>query len=276
MSGLDSHTARDFVQSRLLAAIFSHSLRNEVALKGGFAMRVLAGSVRYTKDLDLESCGSVPLKVIQSCIRKAVGDIKSTGFISDLTVSEPKQTETTQRWKIGGRVGDQDVRLTVEVSRRNQEHQAQVQQVEHDAGYGLGTALISCISLPSIAASKVDCLMNPNREAPRDIYDLYLLIKMDIRPSPEAIANYGVDRLAAMRDALWAKLDKMDFEAAKQSLLGFLPPSASQALTAEVWDEMRLVVDDKVRGWLDDAMRGGREAAEETDERDVDLAKATV
>lgn len=275
MSGLDPHTARDLVQCRLLGAIFSHSLRNEVTLKGGFAMRVMAGSVRYTKDLDLESYSSVPLKLVQACIRKAVNDLRSSGLVADLAMSEPKQTETTQRWKIGGRVGDQDIHLTVEVSRRNAEPQGGVERTMYSSGHGLGSIPVSCIALPSLAAAKVDCLLNPNREAPRDLYDLFLLIRMDVSPRPETIAAYGRERLAEMRDNLWSKIEKMDFEVARQSLLGFLPPEKASALTQEVWDEMRLVVDEKVREWLATASEG-EEAARETDKEDAGLAKIAV
>jgi len=276
MSCLDPHTARDLVQCRLLGAIFSHSLRNEVVLKGGFAMRVMAGSVRYTKDLDLESYSSVPMKLVQNCIRKAIGDLRGSGLIADLTMTEPKQTETTQRWKIGGRVGDQDIHLTVEVSRRGAEPPEQIERTTYDSGDGLGPVPVACIALPSISAAKVDCLLNPNREAPRDIYDLFLLIKMDIRPSPKAIAEYGRDRLVEMRESLWAKLEKMDYEIARQSLLGFLPSEAAQSLTPEVWDEMRLVVDDKIREWLDEAINGDQGPPEETDRQNAELAQIAV
>ena len=37
---------RDLVQTRLLCAIFSRSVKNQIVLKGGVAMRLLFGSQR--------------------------------------------------------------------------------------------------------------------------------------------------------------------------------------------------------------------------------------
>lgn len=256
MNRLEAHATADLVQARLLGAIFSHSLRGEVALKGGFAMRVMAGSTRYTKDIDLAASPAFPARAVQSCICKAVGDLRNSGLVSNLSLTAPKQTDTTQRWKIQGTVGSQEIHLTVEVSRRDRIDASDLKTANYQPmpGSGLGSVAVACVSLPSLAAAKVDCLANPVREAPRDIYDLFLLIKMDVVPSPDALKAYGHGRLVQMRDMMWSKIEKMDYEEARAKLLGFLPADKAVELTEAVWDEMRLVVEERVRGWIDDAL----------------------
>src|SRR3546814_18456946 len=82
------------------------------------AMLILAHSVRYTKDNDVASPDTVPAAAVRSSIRAAIADLRASGILADFKVSEPQQTDTTLRWKIGGAIGGTALNLTVEVSRR--------------------------------------------------------------------------------------------------------------------------------------------------------------
>lgn len=254
----DPNVVRDMVQSRILGAIFSKSLKNEIALKGGFAMRVLTGSARYTKDIDLATSPSLPPSVIQGFIRKALADIKNTGLIQNLTVTEPKQTATTQRWKIGGLVNSQEVHFTIELSRRS-DISAEFLETVPFKGTSLGKTDIplTCVNLTKMVEAKFDCVKNPTREAPRDIYDLYLLISMNVKPTREAILAYGEDVLKEMKEYVWDKLDKMDYSVAKEKLLTFMPPDVAKKVNEATWEEMRLKVGTAIEDWINEAQAAG-------------------
>jgi len=269
----DVNLIRDMVQARVLGAIFSNSMKDQILLKGGFAMRVLLGSARYTKDIDLAACSELPTSVVQSFIRKSLDDIRRTGMIRDLQISEPKQTDTTLRWKVGGVVNSHEVHFTIEVSRRNRVENENVQKVTYQCQPGnRGSIPIACINLTQMSEAKFDCLKNPKREAPRDIYDLYMLIKMDIKPSPEAIKAYGHKALDEMKTSIWSKLEKMDYAVIEQQLLPFLPASAARAITPDVWDEMRLIVGDKVHAWISEAGNDDEDCGVENER----MAKSTL
>ena len=60
---------RDLVQTRLLCAIFSRSVKNQIVLKGGLAMRLLFGSQRYTKDIDLGQNPDQSLRSLPECAK---------------------------------------------------------------------------------------------------------------------------------------------------------------------------------------------------------------
>lgn len=254
----DPNVIRDLVQSRILGAIFSKAVKNEIVLKGGFAMRVLTGSARYTKDIDLAASPSLPPSVVQGFIRKAMTDIKNTGLIQNLIVTEPKQTDTTQKWKIGGVVNSQEVHFTIELSRRNEMSSEFLETVPYK-GTSLGKSAVplTCINLTKMVEAKFDCVKNPIREAPRDIYDLYLLISMNVKPTMEAIRAYGEDVLTEMRNYIWDKLDKMDYAVAKEKLLTFMPPAAAIQVTEATWEEMRLKVGAAIEDWIDEAKASG-------------------
>lgn len=266
----DPNVVRDLVQTRILGAIFSKAVNNEIVLKGGFAMRVLTGSARYTKDIDLAASPSLPATVIQGFIRKALADIRNTGLIQNLIVTEPKQTDTTQKWKIGGTVNSQEIHFTIELSRRNEISSEFLEKVSYrGTASGNATVPLTCINLTKMCEAKFDCIKNPNREAPRDIYDLFLLISMDVKPTIKAIQSYGQGVLDEMRNYIWDKLDKMDYHLAREKLLTFMPPEVAKKVTEGTWEDIRLKVGTAIEDWIDEAKTSGNHehlAAEITDE----------
>lgn len=279
MGRIEAHVARELVQARLIGAIFSKTVRSEIALKGGLAMRILTGSMRHTQDIDLAASPSVPKKTVASCIERAVAQLRSTGLVKDLELHEKsKQTDITQRWMVKGTVGTHEILLKVEVSRRQEVLAEDMVKANYSPAPGLGEVQVACLGLSALAAGKFDCLRNPNREAPRDIYDLYILVSMDVRPKREALLAYGRETLAGMRSMIWAKLEKMDFESAKAELLPWLPPEIASRFDEAMWDEIRYVVEEKVGEWIDDVLTDGEPACpcEENKEENADDRMAKV
>ena len=79
--------------------------KDRFAIKGGCNLRFFFESVRYSEDLDLD-VERIPVHTLKEKVGKILEGaalrlpLKSRG-ISVGEVSAPKQTETTQRWKIG-------------------------------------------------------------------------------------------------------------------------------------------------------------------------------
>lgn len=79
--------------------------KQQYALKGGCNLRFFFGSPRYSEDMDLD-LGDMPAHVVRD---KVNAILESLPFRQVLAVSglaiehitEHKQTETTQRWKLG-------------------------------------------------------------------------------------------------------------------------------------------------------------------------------
>ena len=74
------------------------------AVKGGCNLRFFFGSVRYSEDLDLDIC-TIAQETLENKINKLLGSktllnaLQPYGIIR-LENTAPKQTPTTQRWKI--------------------------------------------------------------------------------------------------------------------------------------------------------------------------------
>ncbi len=253
---LDDKTAREMVQAKLLGRLFASQVAGELVLKGGMALRVSTDSTRLTKDIDLMSPPG--LNRVENRIKGAINDLKASGLVAGMVVSQPKRTDTTWRWKIGGRVGGTIVNLTVEVSRRAPLPDGHVQSVSWTprAQYGMDPIMVDCLDGEMLAASKVSCLIDRQREAPRDLFDIHLLVTTHVRPPIEALRRFGREALQEGLDRLWAKIEQMDYKMAATELLPHLEPEARAAMTPEKWDEVRMIAGTAVEAWLKEALDG--------------------
>lgn len=117
---LELALVREALQTRLLVELMSNAMHKELVLKGGMAMRAVHGSVRYTKDIDLDADERASKERIQGVVRRSIERAASSGLIANALVTAPKQTDTTLRSKITGTQANSTapMHLTVEVSRR--------------------------------------------------------------------------------------------------------------------------------------------------------------
>ena len=245
--------ARDAIQGRIIAQIFAQRVHG-IVLKGGMAFRVQHPKwARATKDIDLDADQELSMATLQRTVRQAIKQATSDGLIRDVVITEPKQTDTTARWKISGlypRTG-QTLNLMVEVSRR--EH---IQDDEFtEAYYGPDEPeMVRVYTDRSLAFKKVKAFLSPTREAPRDISDLFLLIQAHVEPPVEELRRWfargGVPRL----EEIWEKIERMDKETFKAEVLPSLPPSVDGQLFYQDWDEMRVTVGTHVERWVQEAL----------------------
>src|SRR5688572_27341422 len=96
-----------------------------VALKGGCNLRFYFDSVRYSEDIDFDvvviARGTLKNKVERLLSSPMVAAPLKTKGIRVASVSAPKQTETTQRWKVGLEAANvhAPLRTKIEFSRRD-------------------------------------------------------------------------------------------------------------------------------------------------------------
>jgi predicted nucleotidyltransferase component of viral defense system len=242
---------RDLVQARVLGAIFARSVRDEVVLKGGMALRALFGSQRYTKDIDLAQDRSHSLGSLQRLMRAAIADA-TKGMLHNLVVTEPKQTDTVARWKVhGNTAAGTHIGLTIEVSRRGYPREHVLAKSFQAPGKPAVT--IDVYDAEALAASKVFALASDNRVAARDLLDLDLLIKMDVHPSPALFASI-TDRPAFIKQ-IWDKIELMTWHQFQNDVLPYMDVSARSRYTEDSFAEMQILVGTEVERWLSDEVR---------------------
>lgn len=240
---------REIIQTRLLAGIFSRSVKNQVVLKGGMAMRALFGSQRYTKDIDLAQNPSQSLAGLQKLMKAAIAE-SVNGFLDDVVVTTPKQTDTVARWKIHGKTRNRtEIALTVEVSRRGIPEGATVHETMHSVPDArTDTVMVDVYSKEAMLGSKIFALASDNRVAPRDLYDLDLLIRMEVRPEPALFAE--IDDLDAFLLHLWNKIDLINWPQFEQEVLPYMPDAARSRIDRDAFEAMQVRVGSALDTWI--------------------------
>lgn len=154
------------------------------ALKGGCNLRFFFRSVRYSEDLDLDV-----RTTSKETLKKNVNQIlKFQGFTQILRshrlaigfVSESKQTETTQRWKIQLRLDERGVELPtkIEFSRRGFGTGVAFEAVDPEITrlHRIRPILTTHYTMETAFTQKVEALIHRTEAQGRDVFDLKLLL----------------------------------------------------------------------------------------------------
>jgi predicted nucleotidyltransferase component of viral defense system len=158
-----------------------------IALKGGCNLRFYFESVRYSEDIDFDvvviAKETLRNKVDRLLKAPTVTAPLKTRGIEIVEPSAPKQTETTQRWKVGLRAAGLSVplRTKIEFSRRLG-HQA-IDGAAFEATspgvirpYGLTPFLATHYATRAAIQQKIHALAGRTEPQARDIFDLNLLL----------------------------------------------------------------------------------------------------
>ena len=149
------------------------------ALKGGCNLRFFWKSIRYSEDIDFDA-HTIAKHTLQKNVRQI---LEAPGFqrilrsvkIQVTHISEPKQTDTTQRWKLHllGALGRAHP-TKIEFSRRKFDPGVTFGPVDSEilAAHNLGPILASHYNLEAAFSQKLEALLNRRETQARDIYDL--------------------------------------------------------------------------------------------------------
>ena len=161
-------------------ALFSGEYRSRYVVKGGCNLRFFFGSIRYSEDLDLDVAVGAPGTLkhrVDKLLESPALRLPLRGAGIELSgVSAPKQTETTQRWKIALAVQGLGVllRTKVEFSRRTKPKDTAVDAVRPEVAlrHRLTAPVLCHYRLGEAIAQKVEALAGRPELQARDVFDL--------------------------------------------------------------------------------------------------------
>ncbi len=243
------HTARQFVE--LFHLLFLNQLSRKLdrkcyALKGGANMRFFFKSPRYSDDIDFDlqavRIDALKKKVNDILDSKPFHDILQTKHIQIEHVTEHKQTETTQRWKLGLACPliKQTLPTKIEFSRRRRF--GETAKFEFIASeimrmYEMPLLMVAHYSAESAFKQKIDAVVFRSETQARDIFDLYLLLTSQLEKIPH-LKRYPGDLNQARENII-----STSFAAFKSKVISYLEPDIQkQYNSVDVWDDIRLKV----------------------------------
>jgi predicted nucleotidyltransferase component of viral defense system len=191
--------------------LFSQRLAGKVdkslfCLKGGCNLRFYFHSIRYSEDIDFDA-HTISVQTLKKNVEKILDD---KGFASilkhqDIEVvdhSAPKQTETTQRWKVALRIGSQTlpVPTKIEFSRRKTSLKGETVPIrpEMTHHYKLQSFVMQHYPLKEAILQKFDALIHRTETQSRDVVDLKILIGQ----MPDAKLEMSKDEIAKSLDTI--------------------------------------------------------------------------
>lgn len=243
---MNRYSIRQYVE--LFHLLFMDQLARKLdkrfyALKGGCNMRFFFKSPRYSDDIDLDV-----QSINVSLLREKINSILNTKPLRDILqvrdmeiehITQHKQTETTQRWKLGLTIPqiEKPLPTKIEFSRRGLESPIKFESVSPEIirMYELSPILANHYTAETTCRQKINALLSRRSTQARDIFDLYHLFasrieKIDL---PEKLRS----RLNKVKDNIFS----VDFAVFKSQVISYLEPEDQQRFESEdVWDDIRL------------------------------------
>ncbi|MCC6645216.1 MAG: nucleotidyl transferase AbiEii/AbiGii toxin family protein [Polyangiaceae bacterium] len=214
-----------------------------IALKGGCNLRFFFGSVRTSEDMDLDvvviAKETLRNKVERLLKSPAVTTPLKAHGLTIVETSTPKQTETTQRWKVGLQRSREElpIRTKVEFSRREGIEGAKYEAADREVlrPYGLTPVLATHYTTGAAIRQKIHALAARTEPQARDVFDLSLLLA---RPDARDLV---LD--AASRKRLDGALDHavgLGFDEYASKVVAYLEPSHAELYAGrDAWEAMQ-------------------------------------
>jgi predicted nucleotidyltransferase component of viral defense system len=236
-----------------LRAIGARVDKTLFALKGGCNLRFFLKSIRYSEDMDLDihtmAVGTLRSNVSNLLEAQSFVQALRAQGIEIARTSLPKQSETTQRWKLALRIIESgaEVPTKIEFSRRGLDDGKAVEPV--DAGiirtYRLYPVIVQHYALHAAFAQKVAALALRGQVQSRDVFDLKLLLDAGAAAQPlpataAAILATAIDNALAI-----------DYDAFAGQVLAFLEPEYQEHYgKPQAWAELQEQVVDGLQALL--------------------------
>ena len=208
------------------------------ALKGGCNMRFYFKSIRYSEDMDIDiqiiNKDTLFKNVNKLLISAPFNNILETQGLEILNTSTPKQTPTTQRWKIELKSKHTALPLhtKIEFSRREFENDTIYEPIDSQIirQYSLPPFMTNHYAIQSMFRQKVRALALRVETQSRDIFDLYLLIGSG--------NHFELDKnTTSMLEDAKSKAEGIAFEDFKGQVVAYLPNDKQKEYDdASVWD----------------------------------------
>jgi len=187
---LDARQTIEVFHLLFLRALGARVDKSLFSLKGGCNLRFFLRSIRYSEDMDLDiqtmAVGTLRNNVNRLLVEPTFVQGLRTHGIELLKIAEPKQTETTQRWKLILRntVSRADTPTKIEFSRRGLDYERAIDPV--DAAiireYRLYPVIVQHYTASAAFTQKVLALALREQVQSRDVFDLKLLIDAGVLP----------------------------------------------------------------------------------------------
>lgn len=222
------------------------------ALKGGCNLRFFFNSIRYSEDIDIDAHTIAP-HTLTKTVNKILSSVPFTQILrtrslSISNISLPKQTQTTQRWKIQLNIPllPLPINTKIEFSRRESISSISTEAISRELimTYKLRSILISHYPVTIALQQKIKALILRNETQARDIFDIYHLIQTN---------EINIEKIFTQNELLTAlsNIKIIGFPEFKSQVVSYLEfDYQAQYNNEEAWHAMTEHVSKYIRKYL--------------------------
>lgn len=242
---MNAYSDQAFIE--IFHLIFLKALEKKIekslySLKGGCNLRFFLKSIRYSEDIDFDVT-TVSVTTLQKNINKLLNSAPLTQIlfgkgIEIVNISSPKQSETTQRWKVGIKsvLSQRTIATKIEFSRRKMDLGTAFESVDSDLihTYKLQPTLCTHYIQTTALIQKINALIHRTQTQARDIFDIHHLLQND--SNLKIIKHPTSDEVKiAIENTL-----SVNFADFKGQALAYLLPDYEQYYNSEdLWKEIQ-------------------------------------
>lgn len=222
--------------------------QDHYVVKGGTNLRYFFESLRYSQDIDLDAVAIEPWKlearVDEVLASPATQLLLRSGGLALHDATKPKQTDTTQRWKLSvassGR--RETVRTRIEFSHRVTDQRRILEAVPDRvvAPYALRAPTLLHYTAAAAIEQKIEALAQRSETQARDVFDLELLLRRHRAVIGAGEIEPNIFEVAEER------LFELPFEAFRDQVLPFLDPEVVELYDLAAWEQMQNFVGERL------------------------------
>ncbi len=218
------------------------------AIKGGCNLRFFFNSIRYSEDLDID-IHTIAVETLKNKIDRLLNSmpfqqILQAQNIAIKSISLPKQTQTTQRWKLMLQTSASvPVNTKIEFSRRGIEQGVVYEPIASSVLQAYKLTPIFCTHYNKATAfkQKVAALAGRPQTQARDIFDLFLLLNAGVMY--ELSESFAMSQLCQAQDNALA----ISFEDFSGQVVAFLTTeNQAHYNTPQLWEQIVINVVDQL------------------------------
>ena len=248
----DRYNVRAYVE--LFHLLFMEQLSQKLdkrlyALKGGCNLRFFLTSLRYSEDIDID-VHTVAVDTLKKLVHKILTgtpfqQVLKARKITIIDFSEPKQTETTQRWKVQLGIAAQSLPINtkIEFSRRGMKSETVTEAISRELSISYKIRPIFIPHYPAAVAleQKIRALIQRTETQARDVFDSYHLLQTHVLDVKDNFSNEEIQ--TAIDHTMF-----IDFAMFMSQVVSYLEPEYQRQYSDKaVWETMQLVVCQSLR-----------------------------
>lgn len=175
---------RDYMQHLILWLLYSQS--QELVFKGGTALRMVYGGNRYSEDLDFNGPNDVTM--LRSLWQSIAVRLEDFGVVAELRGEWVSEVGYSADVSFRGPLYDgrdhSKSKVRIDVNRRPEQVETRRDLVVSPYD-DVRAFVVTVLTLEHLIAEKIRALIM--RGKPRDLYDVWLLLRQGVRPDPALI-----------------------------------------------------------------------------------------